>query len=376
MVGLLPHLLARTEDGDAVILDAEQGAAHLRPSSEVEAAYRQRIAMRSERAQAYARLRDQPAVTKDGQRVTLLMNAGLLLDAQHVDDTGAEGIGLFRTEFQFMVSETLPRLGGQTTLYRSVLEVAGDRPVTFRTLDLGGDKVLPYMTAEREDNPALGWRALRIGLDRPALLRYQLRALIHAAAGRRLRVMFPLVTTVGEFDAARELLEREIAWARGRGRAPPAKVEVGIMIETPAIAWSIASLRGRADFLSIGTNDLMQYFFAADRGNPRVADRYDLLSPPALRLLRQICADAHAAGLPLSICGEAAGRPLEAMAFVALGFNRLSMPASGIGPIKRMILSLNAQQAKIAVDAMLDEGETLSRERLQAFARKAGVLLD
>lgn len=375
MVGLLPHLVSRVEAGDAIILDGEQGRAHLRPEPELERAYRQRVAMRSERAREFARTKDEPAVTKDGRRVTLLMNAGLALDVQHLDDTGAEGVGLFRTEFQFMVSETLPRLKAQTKLYADVMDAAGDKPVTFRTLDLGGDKVLPYMTAEREENPALGWRAIRIGLDRPALLRYQLRALVDAAEGRRLRVMFPLVTTVSEFDAAVALLKREIDWREKRGRAPPAKLEVGVMLEAPALAWSIPALRGRADFLSIGTNDLMQYFFAADRGNPRVAERYDLLSPPALRFLKMIRDAAAEAELPLSICGEAAGRPLEAMALAALGFDRLSMPASGIGPVKRMLRSLHAGDARAFVSERLSREEAPLREALTEFARNAGVEL-
>ena len=289
--------------------------------------------------------------------------------------SGAEGIGLFRTEFQFMVSETLPRLESQTLLYSDVMDAAGNRPVTFRTLDLGGDKVLPYVVAEREENPALGWRAVRIGLDRPALLRYQLRALIQAAAGRRLRVMFPLVTTVEEFDAARALVDRELAWARQRGRKPPAHVEVGVMIEAPALAWSILDLRGRADFLSIGTNDLMQYFFAADRSNPRVSERYDILSAPALRFLKRIREDADSAGLPVSICGEAAGRPLEALALTALGYRRLSMPASGVGPVKRLILSLDAQRASEWVETLLRNPEGDLRRKLADLAQAGGAAL-
>jgi len=347
----------------------------LRPSAEVVQAYQQRIDLRSERAAAFARLRNVPPVTADGERVTLLLNAGLALDVHHLDEVGAEGIGLFRTEFQFMVSETLPRLESQTMLYRDVLEAAGDRPVTFRTLDLGGDKVLPYVTAEREENPALGWRAVRIGLDRPALLRYQLRALISAASGKRLRVMFPLVTTVAEFDAARGLVDRELAWCRKNGRTPPAHVEVGVMVEAPALAWSIPALKGRADFLSIGTNDLMQYFFAADRGNARVSDRYDILSTAALRLLKRIREDASAAGLQISICGEAAGRPLEALAFTALGFRRLSMPASGIGPVKRLLLSLDASAASQAIERMLRRESASIRGELTEFANAGGYAL-
>ena len=368
MVGMLPGLLSRVEGGDAVVLDGERGEVRLRPEREIVSAYRQRVELRSVQVAEFAKLKDTPAVTRDGERVALLLNAGLALDVHHLDEVGAEGIGLFRTEFQFMVSETLPRLDSQTMLYRDVLEAAGKRPVTFRTLDLGGDKVLPYVAAEREENPALGWRALRIGLDRPALLRYQLRALVRAAAGRRLRVMFPLVTTVAEFDAARALVDQELEWRRRHGGAPPSHIEVGVMLEAPALAWSIANLKGRADFISIGTNDLMQYFFAADRGNARVADRYDILSPPALRFLKRIRDDAHAAGLDISICGEAAGRPLEAMAFVALGFRRLSMPASGVGPVKRLVRSLDARAASEAMEPLLRSDQASIRAELTHFA--------
>ena len=375
MVGMLPGLLSRVEAGDAIAIDGERGEVRLRPAPEVVKAYRQRLAIRDERDAEFARLRDTPPVTNDGERISLLLNAGLALDVHHLDEVGAEGIGLFRTEFQFMISETLPRLESQTLLYRDVLEAAGSRPVTFRTLDLGGDKVLPYVAAEREENPALGWRAIRIGLDRPALLRYQLRALINAAGGRRLRIMFPLVTTVEEFDAARALVDKELVWARHRGRKPPAFVEIGVMIEAPSLAWSIPDLRGRADFLSVGTNDLMQYFFAADRGNTRVAERYDILSAPALRLLKRILVDADAAGLPVSVCGEAAGRPLEALALIALGYRRLSMPASGIGPVKRLILSLDAQRAFEWVDGLLRHPRGDLRQQLAELARAGGAAL-
>jgi len=375
MVGLLPNLLSRVEAGDSIVLDGEKGEAWLRPEPEVVAAFNERIALRSARVAEYARLRDTPAVTTDGRQVRLMLNAGLALDVHHLDEAGAEGIGLFRTEFQFMISETLPRLDAQTELYREVLEAAGDRPVTFRTLDLGGDKALPYVTAETEENPALGWRALRIGLDRPALLRYQLRALISAAEGRTLRVMFPLVTTIGEFDAARALVDRELTWARNNGRAGPTKIEVGAMVEAPSLAWAISSLEGRADFLSIGTNDLMQYFFAADRGNAKVSDRYDILSPPALSFLKKIRDDAATAKLPIAICGEAAGRPLEAMAFAALGFTQLSMPAAGVGPVKQMLLSLNADAAAAYLEPLLRRPSASLRGALLAFARDNGVII-
>jgi len=372
-VGRLAKLRDRVSEGDAVIVDAESGEAYLRPRPDVVKAVTARIGVRAERRAEFARLRDTPAFSRDGDKITLLMNAGLAVDLEALAETGAEGIGLFRTEFQFMVSEDLPRLDAQAHLYAKVLDAAGDLPVIFRTLDLGGDKVLPYLEAEREDNPALGWRALRMGLDRPALLRMQLRALIAASAGRPLRVMFPLVASVDEFRAARALVEREAAWAERRGRPSPARLEVGAMIEAPSLLWHLDALLAMTDFVSVGTNDLMQYMFAADRGNSRVSDRYDPLSPPALRALKaiqQACADS---GTPVSVCGEIAGRSLEAFALVGLGFDRLSMPPAGIGPVKQMVLSLDREAARRGIEGLLKSPGGSVRGEVEALARKLFV---
>ncbi|WP_374575879.1 phosphoenolpyruvate--protein phosphotransferase [Phenylobacterium sp.] len=369
-VGRLPGLRDRVSEGDPVIVDAETGEAYLRPRLDVVTAIKNRMEVRSQRRAEFAKLRDTPAFTRDGAKITLLMNAGLDVDLDILVETGAEGIGLFRTEFQFMVAEELPRFNSQAALYGRVLDAAGDMPVTFRTLDLGGDKVLPYLEAEREDNPALGWRAIRMGLDRPALLRLQLRALIAAARGRALRVMFPLVASVDEFRAARALVDTEVAWALRRGRPAPSRLDVGAMIEAPALIWHLDALLPMTDFVSVGTNDLMQYLFAADRGNPRVSDRYDLLSPPALRALEMIqraCADT---GTPVSVCGEMAGRPLEAFALVALGFDRLSMPPAGIGPVKQMVLSCDREAARRGVQALLKGGAGSVRNEIETLARK------
>jgi phosphotransferase system enzyme I (PtsP) len=256
-----------------------------------------------------------------------------------------------------------------------VLEGAGDREVTFRTLDLGGDKVLPYLAAEREDNPALGWRAVRMGLDRPALLRLQLRALIAAAAGRPLRVMFPLITSVEEFRSARALVDREAAWAIRRGRPAPARLDVGAMIEAPAIVYHLDALLPLTDFVSVGTNDLLQYLYAADRGNPRVSDRYDPLSPPFLRVLRDIREACAQSGTPVSVCGEIAGRPLEAFALVGLGYDRLSMPPAGVGPVKQMILSTDREAARRGVASLLGSGAGSVRGEIEALGRKIAVAL-
>ena len=372
-VGRLMGLRDRLSEGDLVIADGETGEAFLRPRPDMLSAVQSRMEVRDQRQAEFAKLRDTPAVTADGQRISLLTNAGLAVDLENLDATGAEGIGLFRTEFQFMVSEELPRLESQTALYRLVLDTAGDRPVTFRTLDIGGDKVLPYLETEREENPALGRRAIRLGLDRPAMLRLQLRALLGAAAGRELRVMFPMIATVDEFRAARELVDIECNWARRRGRELPALLRVGAMIECPSLLWHLDALLPLTDFVSIGTNDLFQYMFAADRTNPLVSDRYDPLSPPALRALSEIqkkCADT---GTPVSVCGELAGRPLEAFALLTLGFTRLSAPAGGVGPVKRMILSTDLTAARRGAASLLGSSSASVRGELETLARKLNV---
>ncbi|MFT4911449.1 MAG: phosphotransferase system enzyme I (PtsP) [Brevundimonas sp.] len=374
-VGRLMGLRDRLSEGDLVIADGEAGEAYLRPRPDMLEAVQSRMEVRAQRRAEFAKLRDTPAVTLDGTRITLLANAGLAVDLENLNDTGAEGIGLFRTEFQFMVSEELPRLDAQTALYKLVLDAAGERPVTFRTLDVGGDKVLPYLETEREENPALGRRAIRLGLDRPGLLRLQLRALLQAGAGRELRVMFPMIATVDEFRAARELVEVECRWARRRGRTLPDRLRVGAMIECPSLLWHLDALLPMTDFVSIGTNDLFQYMFAADRTNPLVADRYDPMSPPALRALAEIqkkCADT---GTPVSVCGELAGRPLEAFALMALGFTRLSAPAGGVGPVKRMILSTDLTAARRGMASLLGSSAGSIRSELESLARKLNVAI-
>ena len=374
-VGRIMGVRDRLSEGDLVIVDGETGETYLRPRPDMLAAVQSRMLVRSARQAEFAKLRDVPAITLDGTRITVLTNAGLAVDLENLDATGAEGIGLFRTEFQFMVSEELPRLTSQTALYKLVLDTAGDRPVTFRTLDIGGDKVLPYLETEREENPALGRRAIRLGLDRPGLLRLQLRALLTAAAGRELRVMFPMIATVDEFRAARELVDVECAWAKRRGRALPALLRVGAMIECPSLLWHLDALLPLTDFVSVGTNDLFQYMFAADRTNPLVSDRYDPLSPPALRALAEIqkkCADT---GTPVSVCGELAGRPLEAFALLTLGFTRLSAPAGGVGPVKRMILSADLTAARRGMANLLGSSAGSIRGELESLARKLNVTI-
>jgi phosphotransferase system, enzyme I, PtsP len=373
MLGQLKSLLSRVEAGDPIIVDATSEVAYIRPDQAVAIAFGNRFAAQEAERAELAALRDLPAKSKDGQDISLLLNAGLPLDLDSLAMTGAQGVGLFRTEFQFMLADSMPRLDTQIALYSEVVERANGLPVTFRTLDLGGDKVAAFIPTEREENPAMGWRAVRMGLDRPGLSRYQLRALVRACEGKSLRVMFPLVSVIDEFRKAKALLEQELGWAKFHGRQGPKSVAVGVMIESPSLAWMCGEIAKEADFLSIGTNDLMQFFFAADRGSPKMADRYDLLSRPALTFIDHILTSAG--DTPVSICGEHAGRPLEALALLALGVTRLSMPAAGIGPVKRMILSLDLAAAKAELRRLLCDPEVTLRSALQEFAEKQQIPL-
>jgi phosphotransferase system enzyme I (PtsP) len=361
--------------GDIIAVDGETGEAQLRPPNDIIDAFRTRGEARAMRAARMAALRDLPAVTRDGVSIQLMMNAGLLIDMPHLDDSGAHGIGLFRTELQFMIGETMPRLADQIGFYRKVIEAAGKRPVIFRTIDLGGDKILPYGRWEREENPALGWRALRIALDRPALLRYQARALIAAAADRTLRVLLPMVTDVDEFNNGRALIDRELERARLLGLPQPRQTLVGAMLEVPALAFMLPQILRSADFVSIGSNDLLQFVFAVDRTNPRVARRYDALSPAVLTLVRQIVRSAADANGEVSLCGEMAGRPLEAMALIGAGLRSLSMQPANIGPVKMMIRSLDVGEITDFVERQCGRSDHSLRTRLSAFAAERGIVI-
>ena len=373
----IPNISEIVEHGDALIVDGLTGEVHVLPPPEVEAAYIEKARLRARRQDQYRALRDTPALTLDGVPIGLHMNAGLLIDLPHLEETGANSIGLFRTELQFMLASRFPRLESQETLYRAVLDAAGDCPVTFRTLDIGGDKRLPYMKTHEEENPALGWRAVRIGLDKPALLRIQMCAMLRAASGRRLRLMLPMISTVDEFRRGRTLLEREIAFLLRLGRVAPVSVELGAMLEVPSLLWQLEEIAHVADFLSVGSNDLMQYLYAADRDNKRVSGRFDTLSPAFLRALRRVAEVGEKGLTPVALCGEIGGRPLEAMTLIALGFRDLSMSATSIGPIKAMILSLPLQPVRAEVVALLEQrgdGDSL-REPLREIAERYDVRL-
>ena len=375
LIGGVRGIVGVVNDDDNIIVDADRGDVHLTPTDEIISAYSDRARLRARRLKRYARIRHLPAVTRDGYDMTLNLNAGLMVDVENLAASGAENIGLFRTELQFMVSSRLPRQEEQRVFYKQVLDAVGNNKIVFRTLDIGGDKVLPYMRIGQEENPAMGWRAVRISLDRPALLRYQIRALLAAAAGRDLDIMFPLVATVDEFRAARELVQKECDRLTKFGLPEPRSLKIGTMLEVPALLWQLDELLSEVDFLSIGTNDLMQFLFASDRGNPRVGNRYEFLSLPVMHMLQHVRLKASTYGVPVSICGEMVGHSLEAMTVMALGFQELSIPASAIGPVKRMVRSVNQARLSEAVKRLLLEPGVDLRRGLEAIAEGQGIKL-
>jgi len=375
VLGRINGLLNHVEPGEDLIVDTSSEHLFVRPADDVIATYRETVKLQEQLHAEYEAERTLPAETLDGHRIDLFMNAGLLVDLPSLDSTGAEGIGLFRTEFQFMVSPALPKVDEQTKIYAAALEASGDRPVVFRTLDIGGDKQVPFLPREEEENPAMGWRAIRIALDRPALLRFQLRALLYAASGKDLHVMFPMIAEVAELKKCKAILQKEIDRLAQFDKVPPTSVKVGCMLEVPSLSWQLESLMKEIDFLSIGTNDLMQFFFACDRGNPRLADRYDLLAPSVLAFLHMIVKVCGEAGVPVTLCGEMGGKPIEAMALVALGMKRLSISPTSVGPVKRMIRSVHMGKLRDFLLTNLTSTEHSIRDSLTHFARDHDIKL-
>ncbi len=374
VVGQVREAMARIEYGDRLIVDAEHAQVLVRPGDEISKLFLKSLKARDERKAAYAALKDLPAVTLDGVRISVNINAGLLIDLQHLAESDIDGVGLYRTEVPFMVRPELPDVEMQRQIYRKVLEYAGGKPVVFRTLDVGGDKVMPYWPSGQEENPAMGWRAIRVSVDRPAMLRQQLRALIQAAAGQDLWVMFPMVTEVAEFQYARAMLDKELERVRAGGGGVPSKVRVGAMLEVPALIYQLPELLRHVDFLSIGTNDLFQFMFASDRGNYEMSERYDNLSPVALNILRLILQQCQAAGVPVSICGEMAARPLDAMALIGIGFRSISVSPPAVGAIKATFRGVRLAVLEGFMASLCGGKQHSLRETLKAYAIDHGVM--
>lgn len=357
-------------NGDHVMVDGEQGIVHLRPDDSVVAAFRDKIAMEAQAQQRYVSIRDKQAETKCGAIIELNMNAGLMADLPSLESSGAEGVGLFRTELQFLVRSQMPKRSELSALYSRVLDAAPGKRVIFRTLDIGSDKVLPYMKPNDEPNPALGWRAIRVGLDKPGILRMQLQALIRAAAGRPLTVMFPFVAQYEEYTQARAAFDKAMAGEEKLGHVLPASVEIGAMLETPSLGFAPRKFFEDVDFLSIGGNDLKQFFFAADRENERVRRRYDTLNVSFLSFLEQIVERCQDTNTPVSFCGEDAGRPVEALCLAAIGLRSLSMRPASIGPIKSLLRRSNLQDVRKVIMDARHRGEMSVRPAVMDYLRQ------
>ncbi len=371
-IPLIVHASRVTNDalnGDRIMVDGEQGVVHLRPEETVASAFRDKIAMQAEAQERYASIRDKPAITKCGTRVGLHMNAGLMADLPSLDGSGAEGVGLFRTELQFLVRSQMPKRSELSALYSRVLDAASGKRVVFRTLDIGSDKVLPYMKPNDEPNPALGWRAIRVGLDKPGMMRMQLQALIRAANGRPLSVMFPFVAQFEEYRAARAEMDKTLAREARLGHVLPSQIEVGAMLETPSLAFAPTKFFEEVEFLSIGGNDLKQFFFAADRENELVRRRYDTLNVSFLTFLENIVDRCRETSTPLSFCGEDAGRPIEALCFAAIGITTLSMRPASIGPVKSMLHRSDLGEIREVIHAARDRGDQSVRPAVMEYLR-------
>ncbi|MBL8649433.1 MAG: phosphoenolpyruvate--protein phosphotransferase [Sphingopyxis sp.] len=375
VIGRVRDVRSVIRDGDMLLLDAGDGTVHVRPTASIDDAFDAKLEVSQKRRANLAALRDLPAVTKDGVPIELMINAGLREDIAALDLTGARGIGLFRTEFQFLVSATMPQRERQQRLYRDVLDAAGDRPVIFRTVDIGGDKALPYMNTDTvlEENPAMGWRALRLALEREGLLKVQARALMEAAAGRTLNVMFPMVSEPWEYEAARALFVGQRAWLASHNKKLPVAIRYGAMLEVPGLAETLDLMLPHLDFLSIGTNDLTQFLFAADRAHPRLAERYDWLSPTVMRFLSRVVKTVAGSKVTLGVCGEMGGRPLEAMALLGIGIERLSITPAGVGPVKAMIRSLDLGALRADIPAILAQPSSTPRGQYENWAKAHNV---
>ncbi|MEM8850926.1 MAG: phosphoenolpyruvate--protein phosphotransferase [Pseudomonadota bacterium] len=355
--------------GDPILVDGDQGVVHLRPDEMVRGAFGEKLAMQAQAQKRYASIRDTACVTADGHRIELMMNAGLMADLPSLEGSGAEGVGLFRTELQFLTRNKVPRRGELADLYARVMDAARGKPVTFRTLDIGSDKVLPYMKAEDEPNPALGWRAIRVGLDKRGVMRMQLQALLRAAKGRPLNVMFPFIAQLEEFLAARGHLMREIHREKSLGHVLPDGLRIGAMLETPSMAFSPRKFFEEADFISIGGNDLKQFFFAADRENERVRRRYDTLNVSFLSLIDKIVCRCAETDTPVSFCGEDAGRPVEALCFAAMGLRSLSMRPASIGPVKHILLRSDLGEVRQVIEDARESGDQTVRPAVMDYLR-------
>ena len=375
VIARIKNLFNTINDGDEVLVNAHENSVVVRPRNAVADLFEESVKAYHARRNEDLAQGALPSITQDSKEIGLYVNAGLMTDVSHLEETGASGIGLFRTELAFMSRQGFPTVDEQTQFYASVLENADNKTVNFRTLDVGGDKVLPYWNNGHEENPAMGWRAIRVGLDRPAMLRQQLRGLIRAGHEKNLRIMFPMISEATEFFKAKEVLDLELNREQQISGKGPKSLSIGIMLEVPGLIWQLDQLAPHLDFLSVGSNDLLQFAFAADRNNPQLSNRFDCLSPASLGLLKSIAESTRRHDLPTTVCGEIAGSPLEAMALIGCGFSNFSMAWASVPAVKAMVRSLNTQAIKDYVDYALARSHQSLRQPLMAFAKDHAVRL-
>ena len=373
VVAKIRGIFEEAKTGELIAVDGTDGYVYMHPSAVVQEKFKAKIAEKDRLQARLAELKELPAQTKDGVKINLYLNVGLAFDLDYIETTNCDGIGLYRTEIPFMASDVMPDVERQMGYYKELMDKAGDKKVIFRSLDVGSDKLLPYWGNVGEENPAIGWRSIRITLDRRAILRKQVRAFLRAAAGKELNVMFPMVANLSEFEEARETLLIELEREKRRGENVPAKVNVGLMIEVPSVIFQLDAILKQADFISVGTNDLAQFIFACDRGNPRLTERYDVLSAPFLSMMGEIVSKANAAGVYCSVCGEMASNPIEALALIGLGYRNLSMSGSSFGRVKSMVRTMNAEDVEDYVHTLLKSQKRTLRPQLISYAYDHGI---
>ena len=352
------NITAQVKNGDYLILDAVNNQVLINPSNEQIEALRSLQAQVAEEKAELAKLKDLPAITLDGHQVEVCANIGTVRDVEGAERNGAEGVGLYRTEFLFMDRDALPTEEEQFAAYKAVAEACGSQAVIVRTMDIGGDKELPYMNFPKEENPFLGWRAVRIAMDRKEILRDQVRAILRASAFGKLRIMFPMIISVEEVRALKKEIEIYKQELRDEGKAFDESIEIGVMVETPAAATIARHLAKEVDFFSIGTNDLTQYTLAVDRGNDMISHLYQPMSPSVLNLIKQVIDASHAEGKWTGMCGELAGDERATLLLLGMGLDEFSMSAISIPRIKKIIRNTNFEDAKVLAEQALAQPTT------------------
>ena len=364
----LEGLYKEIKDGSIVAIDGASGNVMINPSATEIEKISKKIEEKKQIQKQIESIRDLKSQTKDKKRINLYINIGMDFDFDNIKKTNCDGVGLYRTEIPFMSAEEMPDINKQVECYKKLYKASDGKKVIFRSLDVGSDKLLPYWNSIDEENPAIGWRSIRITLDRRAILRKQMRAFIRASGGRELNVMFPMISNLDEFLEARETFMFAYEREKKSGAELPTKVNLGMMIEVPSVVFQLREILKYCDFISVGTNDLYQFFFACDRGNPRLDGRYDVLSASFLNLMKKIIKEANQANVMCSVCGEMASSPLDAMALIGLGFRNLSVSSASYGKVKAMIRSLSAEEIEDYLNNILSSSRRTLRPQLKSFA--------